>query len=87
MENKGSTRSNFTSLGEQPTGASAREISYRAISELTPHPSNVRKHSASQIRSIAKSIAAFGFNAPILVDKNLQFWLVTVDVRAPSLWE
>jgi ParB-like nuclease domain len=72
MENKRSTGDSSTSPGGQPTGAFGREISYCAISELTPHPSNVRKHSVSQIRAIAKSIAAFGFNAPILADNNLQ---------------
>jgi len=72
MENKRSTGGSFTNPGGQPAGAFSREISYCAISELTPHPSNMRKHSPSQIRAIAKSIAAFGFNAPILADRSLQ---------------
>ena len=40
--------------------------------ELKPDPSNPRKHSGDQIRAIARSINAFGFNAPILIDKNKQ---------------
>ena len=39
---------------------------------LTPHPHNPRRHTREQIRAIAKSIEAFGFNAPILIDKNRQ---------------
>lgn len=41
-----------------------------ATTALTPHPHNPRKHSRHQIRALAKSIEAFGFNAPILVDKD-----------------
>jgi hypothetical protein len=37
---------------------------------IVPDPSNPRKHSAEQIRAIAKSIEVFGFNAPILVDNG-----------------
>ena len=40
------------------------------IMDLKPDPSNPRKHGREQIRAIARSIAAFGFNAPILIDKN-----------------
>jgi DNA modification methylase len=39
---------------------------------LAPHPRNPRKHSRQQIRAIARSIEAFGFNAPVLIDKNKQ---------------
>ena len=42
------------------------------IIELKPDPSNPRKHGREQIRAIARSIAAFGFNAPILIDRNKQ---------------
>jgi ParB-like nuclease domain len=41
-----------------------------ATDELTPHPRNPRKHSRLQIHAIAKSIKFFGFNAPILIDRN-----------------
>jgi DNA modification methylase len=40
------------------------------LSELHPSPHNARKHSKAQIRALAKSIKAFGFIAPILVDKH-----------------
>jgi ParB-like chromosome segregation protein Spo0J len=38
---------------------------------LKPDPKNARQHSAKQIRQIADSIEAFGFNVPILVDADL----------------
>jgi hypothetical protein len=50
--------------------ACARRIAvrYRAIAELKLDPANPRVHSKKQVRQIATSIAAFGFNVPILVD-------------------
>ncbi|WP_175492718.1 ParB/Srx family N-terminal domain-containing protein, partial [Methylocapsa palsarum] len=42
------------------------------LDELKPNPRNPRKHSREQIRAIARSIEAFGFNAPILIDSNKQ---------------
>jgi ParB-like chromosome segregation protein Spo0J len=52
------------------TKANSRQISFIAISDLVPAVHNPRKHSRAQIRAIARSIQAFGFNAPILVDRN-----------------
>ena len=40
------------------------------IGDLTPDPRNPRKHDRTQVRAIARSIDAFGFNAPILIDKS-----------------
>jgi ParB-like chromosome segregation protein Spo0J len=40
------------------------------IGKLKPNPRNPRNHNAAQIEAIAKSIDAFGFNAPILVDRE-----------------
>jgi DNA modification methylase len=42
------------------------------IGALRADPRNPRKHSRIQVRAIARSIDAFGFNAPILVDKRHQ---------------
>jgi ParB-like chromosome segregation protein Spo0J len=42
------------------------------IGELNPDPKNPRKHSRAQIEAIAKSMKAFGFNAPILINKQRQ---------------
>src|SRR5579859_5619588 len=40
----------------------------RAVNELKMDPRNPRAHSKHQIRQIARSITAFGFNVPILID-------------------
>src|ERR1700686_4450320 len=50
--------------------ATRRQILFVAIGDLIPDPDNPRKHGRAQISAIARSIEAFGFNAPILVDKN-----------------
>jgi ParB-like nuclease domain len=42
------------------------------LDALRADPRNPRKHSRIQVRAIARSIDAFGFNAPILVDKRNQ---------------
>jgi DNA modification methylase len=43
----------------------------RLIDELRLNPRNPRLHGRRQIRQIARSIEAFGFNVPILVDSEL----------------
>src|SRR5947207_10056 len=43
-------------------------VVYRPIDELKPDAANPRRHSKRQIRQIAASIKAFGFNVPILID-------------------
>src|SRR5438105_10786980 len=45
-------------------------VAYRQIEELKPDPANPRRHSPKQIRQIASSIKAFGFNVPILIDPD-----------------
>jgi hypothetical protein len=45
-------------------------IKYLPISVLKPNPKNPRKHNDRQIRQLAKSIRAVGFNVPILVDQD-----------------
>jgi len=46
------------------------KIVYRPIGELKPDPANARQHSKKQIRQIANSIKTFGFNVPILGDRD-----------------
>jgi DNA modification methylase len=41
-----------------------------SIQSIVPDPTNPRRHTREQIRAIARSIEAFGFNAPILVDSG-----------------
>jgi DNA modification methylase len=45
-------------------------IIHRPVDGLKPDPANPRLHSKKQIRQIADSIEAFGFNVPILIDRN-----------------
>lgn len=47
-------------------------VLWRRIEALRPDPANPRSHSPKQIRQLARSIAAFGFNVPILVDRTLR---------------
>jgi DNA modification methylase len=53
-------------------GGRQLEVVYRRITELTPDPKNPRLHSKKQIHQIARSIAAFGFNVPVLIDGQLR---------------
>src|SRR4051794_30338025 len=55
-----------------PARESRVEIVYRPIDQLRPDPKNPRRHEKKQIRKIADSIAAFGFNVPILIDAELK---------------
>lgn len=52
--------------------AGAVTVVYRRIDELRLDPKNPRDHSARQVRQIARSIEAFGFNSPVLVDATLK---------------
>ena len=45
-------------------------VTYRRIEELKPDPANPRRHSGKQIRQIRNSVKAFGFNVPILIDRD-----------------
>lgn len=46
-------------------------VTYYPIDCLKPDPRNPQKHSRKQIKKIAKSIRAFHFNSPVLVDRDL----------------
>jgi DNA modification methylase len=46
------------------------EVISRPISDLTLEPTNPRIHSRHQIRQIARSIEAFGFLVPVLIDRS-----------------
>jgi DNA modification methylase len=53
-------------------GASALQVVSRPIAALTVNPQNPRLHTKQQIRQIAASIRAFGFNVPVLIDGQSQ---------------
>jgi 16S rRNA G966 N2-methylase RsmD len=67
----GSSRAKFA--GSMTPGSTGRHLSiaYRPISQLKHDPKNPRRHTARQIRQIARSIKVFGFNVPVLVDSEL----------------
>ena len=46
----------------------AQRIEHWLLERLIPYARNPRTHSDAQVGQIAASIAAFGFNNPILVD-------------------
>jgi 16S rRNA G966 N2-methylase RsmD len=46
-------------------------VIHQPVNALTLNPKNPRLHGQRQIRQIAHSIRAFGFNVPILTDSNL----------------
>jgi ParB-like chromosome segregation protein Spo0J len=45
-------------------------VEYQPVCDLKPFARNSRTHSKQQIRQISESIKAFGFNNPVLVDRN-----------------
>jgi DNA modification methylase len=46
-------------------------VEYLSVSDLKINPRNPRVHTAKQIRQIANSMKNFGFNVPVLIDKDL----------------
>lgn len=46
------------------------KIENLSLSEIKPYEKNSKKHPKEQIQKIADSISAFGFNQPIVVDKE-----------------
>ncbi len=52
-----------------PPAALRSVVAYLPLGSIVSDPNNPRLHCSAQINAIARSIEAFGFNAPILVDK------------------
>lgn len=46
------------------------EIRNRPLTEIKPYGKNAKKHPTKQVQQIADSIREFGFNQPLVVDKN-----------------
>jgi len=53
-----------------PKDAPGLAVRWLPVAALAPDPSNARRHPEGQIRRIADSIAAFGFNVPVLIDRE-----------------
>lgn len=45
-------------------------IEYKKVSDLIPYANNAKEHPEKQISQIAGSIKEFGFNVPILIDRD-----------------
>ena len=56
------------SITQPQDGAFTTEIRMRSLGSLTPFDRNARTHSPRQIEKIARSIKAFGFTNPVLID-------------------
>ncbi len=61
----------FSSLSSS-SKSSYLSIQYASLASLKPDPTNPRLHSPKQIRQIANSIKAFGFNVPVLTNAERQ---------------
>lgn len=48
----------------------AKQIEWLSVETLIPYAKNARTHSDEQVAQIAGSIKEFGFNNPVLVDKD-----------------
>lgn len=46
------------------------KVTERPLSDVKPYEKNAKKHSTKQVKKIADSIQEFGFNQPIVVDKD-----------------
>ena len=62
---------NLATQRNKPSRASQLSIEYLDTASLKPNNQNPRVHTDKQIHQIAQSITAFGFNVPLLVDRNL----------------
>lgn len=51
-------------------GQGAIQVVSRPLEEIQPDPRNPRLHAPKQVRQIVRSIETFGFNVPILIDKE-----------------
>ncbi len=60
-----------TAAGEAAGPRGRIQVTYRRIADLKPDPRNPRVHTGEQIDRLAKSIQKFGFNNPVLVDRDL----------------
>lgn len=57
---------------KQPLCSPATQIALLPVGRLVPDPKNARQHPPKHIKQLAKSIEAFGFNVPILIDAQQQ---------------
>jgi ParB/RepB/Spo0J family partition protein len=46
------------------------QITYKKIDDIFPYANNAKLHPEKQVKQVANSITEFGFNQPIVVDKE-----------------
>lgn len=46
------------------------EIRLLSIEGIRPYPKNAKKHTKKQVEQVAASIKEFGFNQPLVLDKD-----------------
>lgn len=63
---------NLNTQPKNSTCSALPEVTHKPIAILQLNPKNARVHSKPQIRQIARSIKSFGFNVPVLIDKDNQ---------------
>ena len=63
---KGNARKKTQAMTQRPLS-----IQYSPVASLKSDPHNPRIHSDKQVGQIARSIQIFGFNVPVLVDRDL----------------
>ncbi|MDE2165833.1 MAG: site-specific DNA-methyltransferase [Alphaproteobacteria bacterium] len=56
--------------GFNAASAAKLNVTYVPLDNLKLDPRNPRRHSRNQVGKLAKSIATFGFNVPVLVDRD-----------------
>jgi ParB/RepB/Spo0J family partition protein len=69
---QGGIRSTEQSSSKRGSSQPILSVAYIATAKLRPNPNNPRIHTDKQIRQLAQSIEAFGFDIPVLVDRHLQ---------------
>lgn len=70
LSNRETTPLSSITAGGPKRPQEALRVTLRPIAELSQNPRNARTHSHRQIRQIADSIEAFGFNNPVLIDEE-----------------
>jgi DNA modification methylase len=59
-------------MKRQPPAVERHIIEYLPLDQIRPDPRNPRKHEKRHIKALAKSIAEFNFNVPVLIDDSGQ---------------
>src|SRR3954468_8348724 len=60
----------FRAPGRRAEQSTELRIEHVPVEQLRPAPRNARLHSEAQLKQIARSIEAFGFNVPVLADRD-----------------